>query len=183
MNYHNITKDDMLNGDGLRVVLWVAGCKHYCPQCQNPVTWDPEGGLPFGEKEIEEIFVELEHDYCSGITYTGGDPLYPWNRVEISLLAEQIRQRYPDKTQWLYTGYSWDEIKDLRVIKYLDVVKTGEFSMEQRLIDKSIGYIPEWRGDSSQELRRKINGEWVLTNDGHWNENIAGAHGKECGCN
>ena len=56
MRYHNITKDDMLNGDGLRVVLWVAGCNHCCPQCQNPVTWDPNGGLPFVEAERAEIF-------------------------------------------------------------------------------------------------------------------------------
>ena len=77
MRYHNITKDDMLNGDGLRVVLWVAGCNHCCPQCQNPVTWDPNGGLPFGEAERAEIFAELDKDYVSGITFSGGDPLHP----------------------------------------------------------------------------------------------------------
>ena len=69
MRYHNITKDDMLNGDGLRVVLWVAGCNHCCPECQNPVTWDPNGGLPFGEAERKEIFAELDKDYVSGITF------------------------------------------------------------------------------------------------------------------
>ena len=58
MRYHNITKDDMLNGDGLRVVLWVAGCSHGCRECQNPITWDPNGGLPFTEKEENEIFSE-----------------------------------------------------------------------------------------------------------------------------
>ena len=72
MRYHNITKDDMLNGDGLRVVLWVAGCNHCCPECQNPVTWDPNGGLPFGEAERKEIFAELDKDYVSGITFSGG---------------------------------------------------------------------------------------------------------------
>ena len=70
MRYHNITKDDMLNGDGLRVVLWVAGCNHCCPECQNPVTWDPNGGLPFGEAERKEIFAELDKDYVSGITFS-----------------------------------------------------------------------------------------------------------------
>ena len=63
MRYHNITKDDMLNGDGLRVVLWVAGCNHCCRECQNPITWDPNGGLPFTEKEENEIFSELEKNY------------------------------------------------------------------------------------------------------------------------
>ena len=56
MRYHNITKDDMLNGDGLRVVLWVSGCEHCCRECQNPITWDPEGGLPFDEAARQEIF-------------------------------------------------------------------------------------------------------------------------------
>ncbi len=56
MRYHNITKDDMLNGDGLRVVLWVAGCGHHCKGCQNPITWDPNGGIPFDDAAKAEIF-------------------------------------------------------------------------------------------------------------------------------
>ena len=75
MRYHNITKDDMLNGDGLRVVLWVAGCEHHCPNCQNPVTWDINGGLEFDEAAKKEIFDELEKNYVSCITFSGGDPL------------------------------------------------------------------------------------------------------------
>ena len=63
MRYHNITKDDMLNGDGLRVVLWVAGCNHHCKECQNPITWDVNGGLEFGESERKEIFDELDKSY------------------------------------------------------------------------------------------------------------------------
>ena len=82
MQYHNITKDDMLNGDGLRVVLWVAGCGHACPGCHNPITWDENGGLPFDEAAKEEIFTELAKDYVSGVTFSGGDPLYPANRVD-----------------------------------------------------------------------------------------------------
>ena len=69
MRYHNITKDDMLNGDGLRVVLWVAGCAHGCKECQNPVTWDPDGGLLFEEEAKKELFEQLEKSYISGITY------------------------------------------------------------------------------------------------------------------
>lgn len=62
----------MLNGDGLRVVLWVAGCNHCCRECQNPITWDPNGGLPFTEAEEAEIFTELDKDYIGGITFSGG---------------------------------------------------------------------------------------------------------------
>ena len=68
MRYHNITKDDMLNGDGLRVVLWVAGCSHCCKDCQNPITWDPNGGLEFDEAAKQEIFAELEKDFGVKIT-------------------------------------------------------------------------------------------------------------------
>ena len=99
MRYHNITKDDMLNGDGLRVVLWVAGCNHCCPQCQNPVTWDPNGGLLFDERAKEELFEQLEKSYISGITYSGGDPLYVGNREAITAHTTEIREKFPEKTQ------------------------------------------------------------------------------------
>lgn len=74
MRYHNITKDDMRNGDGLRVVLWVAGCNHCCKNCQNPITWDPDGGLAFDDAAKEEIFEQLDKSYISGITFSGGVP-------------------------------------------------------------------------------------------------------------
>ena len=65
----------MLNGDGLRTVLWVAGCSHHCPECQNPITWDANGGILFDEAAKQELFAELEKDYVAGITFSGGDPL------------------------------------------------------------------------------------------------------------
>ena len=90
MRYHNITKDDMLNGDGLRVVLWVAGCNHCCRECQNPITWDPNGGLPFTEAEEAEIFTELDKDYIGGITFSGGDPLHPSNISTVTAFAKKF---------------------------------------------------------------------------------------------
>ena len=77
MNYHNITVDDMLNGDGLRTVLWVSGCMHHCRGCQNPQTWDAKSGIPFDEAAKEELFADLSRDYMDGITFSGGDPLCP----------------------------------------------------------------------------------------------------------
>ena len=94
MRYHNITKDDMLNGDGLRVVLWVAGCEHHCPKCQNPVTWDINGGLEFDEAAKKEIFDELEKNYVSGITFSGGDPLHTQNRKDVGALIEEIKEKF-----------------------------------------------------------------------------------------
>ena len=116
MRFHNITKDDMLNGDGLRVVLWVAGCSHYCRGCQNPITWDPAGGVEFTEDSRREIFELLDKPYISGITFSGGDPLYSGNEKEVTLLAREIREKYPQKTIWLYTGARWEEIRDKEII-------------------------------------------------------------------
>lgn len=146
MRYHNITKDDMLNGDGLRVVLWVAGCDHCCPECQNPITWDPNGGLPFTEAERAEIFTELDKDYISGITFSGGDPLHPANITEVTELAGEIRKKYPDKTIWLYTGSMWDEIRNEEIVKYLDVCVDGEFEVQKK--DLKL----KWKGSSNQRV-------------------------------
>lgn len=146
MRYHNITKEDMLNGDGLRVVLWVAGCAHHCKNCQNPITWDPKGGLPFDEAAKEEIFEELEKDYVSGVTFSGGDPLHLDTREDLFALILEIKRRYPKKTIWLYTGYQWEEIRELEVIPYLDVVVDGRFVEE--LKDNNL----PWKGSSNQKV-------------------------------
>ncbi len=146
MNYHNITKDDMLNGDGLRVVLWVAGCTHQCPECQNPITWDLAGGLPFDEEAENELFDALKPAYVSGITFSGGDPLHPFNQGEITRLAKKFKELEPEKTAWLYTGFSWENIKDLDVMKYIDVLVDGEFMAD--LKDNNL----HWIGSANQRV-------------------------------
>ena len=146
MNYHNITKDDMLNGDGLRVVLWVSGCTHQCPECQNPITWDLAGGLPFDEDAENELFEALKPNYVSGITFSGGDPLHPFNQGEITRLAKKFKELEPEKTAWLYTGFSWENIKDLDVMKYIDVLVDGEFMAD--LKDNNL----HWKGSANQRV-------------------------------
>lgn len=136
----------MLNGDGLRVVLWVSGCSHGCRGCHNTVTWDPNGGLEFDEEAKEEVFAELEKDYISGITFSGGDPLYYANRPEVLKLAQEIKEKFPQKTIWLYTGFSWETIKELEIMEYLDVVVDGEFIQEQK--DTML----HWRGSANQRV-------------------------------
>ncbi|MBQ7265114.1 MAG: anaerobic ribonucleoside-triphosphate reductase activating protein [Firmicutes bacterium] len=145
MRYHNITHDDMLNGQGLRTVLWVAGCEHRCNGCQNPITWDLEGGLPFDEEAEKELFSYLNKDYIHGITFSGGDPLHPQNRNEITRLAKIAKEKYPEKTVWLYSGYEWDEVKDLEVMKYTDIFIDGKFVEE--LKDNNL----HWKGSSNQK--------------------------------
>lgn len=146
MRYHNITKDDMRNGDGLRVVLWVAGCSHCCKGCQNPLTWDPDGGLLFDEAAKQEIFDQLDKSYISGITFSGGDPLHRANVDGVRQLAKEIKEKYPEKTIWLYTGYDWEAIAHDPVLPYLDVVVDGEF--KQELKDNTL----YWKGSSNQRV-------------------------------
>ena len=146
MRYHNITKDGNACGDGLRVVLWVAGCSHGCRECQNPITWDPNGGLPFTDSERAEIFAELDKDYISGITFSGGDPLHPSNIAEVTALAREIREKYPDKTIWLYTGSLWEEIQQYEIIHYLDVCVDGEFQVDKKEV------CLKWKGSSNQRV-------------------------------
>lgn len=146
MRYHNITKDDMLNGDGLRVVLWVAGCSHCCKECQNPVTWDPDGGLLFDEEAKKELFTELAKPYISGITFSGGDPLHSANRLDVRKLMEQIRQEFPNKTIWLYTGDVWERILHYPMLQYVDVLVDGEFKVEE----KDVKLL--WKGSKNQRV-------------------------------
>lgn len=126
MNYHNITYPDMNNGEGLRVVLWLSGCSHKCKGCQNPQTWDANSGIPFDESAKEELFRELDKDYISGLTLTGGDPLFENNLDGVLDLVTEVNKRYnttpnefrlssPKKSIWLYSGYTWDSIFDYKL--------------------------------------------------------------------
>ncbi len=136
----------MRNGDGLRVVLWVAGCSHCCRECHNPVTWDPDGGLPFDDAAKQEIFEQLDKPYISGITFSGGDPLHPANRLDVRSLAKEIKEKYPQKTVWLYTGDIWENIHAYPLMQYVDVLVDGEFRVEEkdaRLL---------WKGSKNQRV-------------------------------
>ncbi len=146
MRYHNITKDDMLNGDGLRVVLWVAGCSHCCEGCQNPSTWDPNGGLFFDADTKEEIFVELRKPYISGVTFSGGDPMYCNNYSDIRALAEEIKEKFPNKTIWMYTGDVWESLYNDPLMKFIDVLVDGEFHIEERDVKLL------WKGSANQRV-------------------------------
>lgn len=149
MNYHNITKDDMNNGDGLRVVLWVAGCSHHCPNCQNPITWDPNDGIPFDEDCKKELYDILSKPYISGITFSGGDPLFESNRSIIYDLIKEIKTLYPEKTIWMYTGYTFEKVKSFvpkDILQCIDVLIDGPYI--EHLRDITL----KWRGSSNQRV-------------------------------
>ena len=174
MNYHTITYPDQNNGDGLRVVLWLSGCSHHCYNCQNPQTWNPGSGIPFDKSAKQEIFTELSKDYISGITFSGGDPLHENNLDEVLKFVKEISISFPEKTIWLYTGFTWEDImyrrmphppkytqtdflqgnKRKEIISLCNVVVDGEYIDEQR--DVTL----KWRGSSNQ---RCIDVEQSLT--------------------
>lgn len=147
MRYHNITNDDMKNGTGLRTVLWVAGCDHACENCHNPETWDSEGGIPFLNEDKEELFKYLSLDYISGLTLSGGDPLYLSNRADLTKLCKEVKERFPEKTIWMYTGYLYEDIKELSIMQYIDVLVDGPY------VDSlNGGEKLKWRGSSNQRV-------------------------------
>lgn len=163
MNYHDITKADILNGSGLRVVLWVAGCEHHCKNCQNPITHDPDGGIKFDLNARVELFRELAKPYISGVTFSGGDPLHPNNRDEIGNLCAIVKGVYDDKkTVWLYTGYLWEQVKDLELMKYVDVLCDGRFVEELKDVNA------HWVGSTNQrviDVQKSLNTNEVVLYD------------------
>ena len=124
----------MLNGEGLRVVLWVSGCNHHCKGCHNPQTWGVDSGKEFTNKDMIELLAEIDKEYISGLTISGGDPLHPDNWETVHLICKVVKTSFPDKTVWVYTGYKWEEIvQDLcftDFAEYVDVIVDGEFVEE-----------------------------------------------------
>lgn len=146
MNYHKIEKFSTNNGKGIRCVLWCSGCSLYCKNCHNPETWNKKSGLEWSEEAEDELFSALSPNYINGITYSGGHPLEQYNIETITKIVKRTKEKFPNKTQWLYTGYLWEDIKDLEVIKYLDVVVDGPYIDELRDITL------KFRGSSNQRV-------------------------------
>ena len=146
MNYLKFTKDDMLNGRGVRLTLWVAGCNHECPKCQNPETWDPTTGQIF-TKEMQNDFINKCNNnfLLKGITISGGDPLYIYKEEVLDFL-KIFKQHAPHLNVWLYTGYTMTINKLKELENLVDVVVDGEFILDQR--DITLKY----RGSPNQRI-------------------------------
>lgn len=194
MNYHNITYPDMNNGEGLRVVLWLSGCSHKYKGCQNPQTWNANSGIPFDESAKEELFKELDKDYISGLTLSGGDPLFEsnldgvlelvaevnkqYNSIQyivgdgknnhniLNANANKIRRSSPQKSIWLYSGYTWEEIigvkhenqfEDLgngycRLTKKASVIMNCNVLVDGKYINSQRDITLPYRGSKNQRL-------------------------------
>lgn len=156
MNYATIKNCDIANGPGVRVSLFVSGCTHHCKGCFNEVAWDFQYGEPFTQKTIEEILRLLKPDYIKGLTLLGGEPFEPENQPAILDLLRQVKQTYPDKSIWAFSGYLFDkEILSGKLgpwkvtqeyISYLDVLVDGRFVEEKK--DLSLRF----RGSSNQRI-------------------------------
>lgn len=164
MNYHDIKKCDILNGDGIRVSLWVSGCEHNCNQCQNPQTWEVSSGILFDEDAEKELFEALEQDYISGITFTGGDPLHENNLQDVLNLVNKISLLLPDKTIWLYTGYTWQQCLEHPIRR--EIVSKCDVLVDGIYIDELRDITLNWRGSSNQRVidvqESIIQGEVIL---------------------
>ena len=146
MRYLQIKNNDVLNGDGLRITIFVSGCDVHCEHCHNPESWDFNCGNEFTEKEENYIFKQLKKPTIDGITFTGGHPLAPQNIETITDLCKKIKTKFPNKTIWLYTGYLYENIKSLDVMQYVDVLVDGPYIHRLRNLTK------QWCGSENQRV-------------------------------
>lgn len=156
MNYGEIKKYDIANGEGVRVSLFVSGCTHHCKNCFNFETWDFNYGKPFTKETEDEIIDSLSHDYIDGLTLIGGEPFEPQNQRALLPFVKKVKEKYPNKTVWCYSGYLFD--KELlgesrarcectnEMLGLIDVLVDGEF--KQDLYDISLSF----RGSSNQRI-------------------------------
>ena len=164
MNYGEIKKCDIANGEGVRVSLFVSGCTHHCRGCFNPETWDFNYGRLFDDKAEEEIFSALSANYISGLSLLGGEPFEPENQRALLPFLRNVKAVFPTKNIWCYTGYLFEELLGgskahcectKEMLMLIDILVDGEFHLEKK--DISLAY----RGSSNQriiDVRKSLEG-------------------------
>lgn len=164
MNYAEIKKTDIANGDGVRVTLFVSGCTHHCKECFNPETWNFDYGKPFTQETQEELLEALKPPYIKGLTLLGGEPMEPANQKALLPFLQKVKMQFPNKTIWCYTGYTLES--DLlgstadakgrmgrarcevtgELLSMLDILVDGEFQIDKKDIRL------KFRGSSNQRI-------------------------------
>lgn len=142
MNYADIKQYDVANGLGVRVSVFVSGCTHHCKGCFNAETWDFDFGAPFTEKEIQRVIEYLKPDYVAGLSLLGGEPFEPSNQEGLVPLLRAVKETYPEKNIWCYSGYLFDEqiLGDMcknseltrEMLSYIDILVDGRFEIEKK---------------------------------------------------
>jgi len=174
MNYAVIKKFDIANGPGVRVSLFVSGCRHRCKNCFNSEAWDFNYGKPFTNETAEDIIKLLSPLHIEGFSLLGGEPFEPENQEELSLLLEKIKQSLPTKSVWCYTGFCFEEIFEGKVgnpkiarkmLENTDVLVDGKYVEELKN--------PEliFRGSQNQriiDVRKSIKAQKVIWQEGIW---------------
>ena len=146
MNYAEIKKVDIANGPGVRVSLFVSGCRNHCPGCFNPETWDFDYGEPFTDKTEEELIKALRPSWIQGLSILGGDPMEPENQSALLPLLRRVREELPGKDVWLYTGYRLESVSSSPLLDLADVVVDGPFIETEK--DISLAF----RGSRNQRI-------------------------------
>ena len=146
MKYGAIKKNDITNGIGVRVSLFVSGCRNHCDGCFQPQTWDFDYGLPFTKETEEEIVKALRPSWIQGLSILGGEPMEPENENVLLPFIKRLKETYPKKDIWLYSGYTYEELKGRKLLQYVDVLVDGRF--EEKLRDPSLAF----RGSSNQRI-------------------------------
>lgn len=163
MYYGKINPLDIANGPGIRVSLFVSGCRRHCKGCFNPETWSFTYGQEFTPETLHELKRLLDNPNIAGLSILGGDPFEPENRTMVALICEFVKSWYIGKTIWVWTGYDFEEVKDTYGMNFIDVLVDGRF--EESLKDLRL----RWRGSSNQrviDVQESLKtGEVVLVSD------------------
>lgn len=165
MNYADIKEIDIQDGEGVRVSIYVSGCHFHCKECHNPEAWDFNYGKEFTEKEIDYIIEKMNNDYISGLSILGGEPLELVNQQGLVPLVQKVKEKFPDKDIWLYTGYLFD--KDIlfdmykkydftkKLVDNIDIVVDGQFVIEKKIVDlKERGSYNQRKIDVKESLKQ-----------------------------
>lgn len=163
MHYAGIKNCDVANGPGFRVSLFVSGCRNRCPGCFNKETWEFTYGQEFTSETMSELLWALKNPNTTGLSILGGDPFEMENSEAVYHICKKVKERYPDKTIWCWTGYSLDDVWEEPALKYIDVLVDGKFEQDKK--DLTL----KWRGSSNQriiDIRKTFEtGEVVLLED------------------
>lgn len=161
MKYNKIRKMDISNGPGVRVAIFMQGCAFHCKNCFNKETWDFNEGKEFTEETVNRVLELAEKDHIVGLSILGGEPMHPVNIEGTTRLAKKFKEKYPNKTVWVWTGFLFDrDLKDKEFLKYIDVLVDGQYK------DELHDFRLKWCGSSNQrviDVQKSLkNGEIVL---------------------
>ena len=163
MRYNKIRKMDISNGPGVRVSIFFQGCPFHCDECFNPETWDFACGKEFTDETIDRVLELCSMDYIVGLSMLGGEPMHETNLPGSTKLAKAFKEKFPEKSLWSWTGFTYEGIKDNEIFNYIDVLVDGQFKKE--LFNPTL----HWKGSSNQRVidikKTREKGKIVLFED------------------